>query len=836
MEPFSCRGIILASREFKEKDSLVSVLTADRGLVTICAKGSGRPGSKSAFASIPFMVCDFVVSVSHGYYYLKEGTIEMTDAQIMSLYKTMQREQAKGHILPSGFKVSRATVNGKTIVQNKPVRVSPSEYLQIVSVLSQQQMEVADQMQAFMAGPCADWGNHTSMQLYGYKKFKEKNYFPIKTDANSRDATTQESTKNVGLWKNKNMSASKELVIGANNAIVIGDIFDVFADHVTAMATYDGMVLPQMDAMRWFNFREIFHGEDENGEIKNTYSMKEEIERLYGPKGTEYFINLMLGINGMEPKARSTPLTKFIGNYKKAAVTAKVRVAIQQPTAIIRAMDEMNGKYISKALATTNFLKYSQKAQDKSMLAWWKAQGYYETYLGKDVKEMMVGKAPVAQFVDDAAGFGAQKADDLTWGALYHAVEYEIEDTTNLKTGTKEFDDAVVKRFEDVVTKTQVVDTMLHRTDIMRSQNELTKLATSFMAEPLKTYNMVLRSVMKVASNPKDKKAIARLIRTLFVYALNSAILTAVTSAWDAFRDDDDKTPYGERFAERYVEEFRDNINPVNMLPYIKDAAEIIEAKLTGEYRYTTDMATEGISKLMTFVEHMYKRTHGERISKTDWGLTLEGLQAIQVLSGQPIYNVVNDINTIHNAITDNWETKQNTSEYGDLNDAISKGKGIDEEVDKLLAAGKDKSNISSSISGKYKEAYQEAEGKEKQEIRDNVSQALERAGYTKEEVNKKFDKWDGVETSEYEEYKSDYADMYEALDNNVNVQGEVTKLIKSGKDASQVKRQISTYAGKLPAINANTKNRLVKAYMAAGLTQEEASAKVDEIKQKHNN
>ena len=89
MEPFSCRGIILASREFKEKDRLVSVLTSDRGLVTICAKGSGRPGSKSAFASIPFMVCDFVVSVSHGYYYLKEGTIVENNSDIMNSLETM---------------------------------------------------------------------------------------------------------------------------------------------------------------------------------------------------------------------------------------------------------------------------------------------------------------------------------------------------------------------------------------------------------------------------------------------------------------------------------------------------------------------------------------------------------------------------------------------------------------------------------------------------------------------------------------------------------------------------------------------------------------------------
>ena len=93
MEPFSCRGIILASREFKEKDRLVSVLTADKGLVTICAKGSGRPGSKAAFASVPFMVCDFVVSVSHGYYYLKDASIIESNSKIMESISRLKLTQ-----------------------------------------------------------------------------------------------------------------------------------------------------------------------------------------------------------------------------------------------------------------------------------------------------------------------------------------------------------------------------------------------------------------------------------------------------------------------------------------------------------------------------------------------------------------------------------------------------------------------------------------------------------------------------------------------------------------------------------------------------------------------
>ena len=83
MDPFNCRGLIIRSSEYKEKDRLLSVLTSDRGLITICAKGVAKPGSSMGYVSMPYMLCDFVVSVSHGYYYLKDASIIESNSGIM---------------------------------------------------------------------------------------------------------------------------------------------------------------------------------------------------------------------------------------------------------------------------------------------------------------------------------------------------------------------------------------------------------------------------------------------------------------------------------------------------------------------------------------------------------------------------------------------------------------------------------------------------------------------------------------------------------------------------------------------------------------------------------
>ncbi len=89
MDPFNCRGLIIRSSEYKDKDRLLSVLSADRGLITICAKGVAKPGSSFGCFSMPYMLCDFVVSVSHGYYYLKDASIIESNSKIMDSLEQM---------------------------------------------------------------------------------------------------------------------------------------------------------------------------------------------------------------------------------------------------------------------------------------------------------------------------------------------------------------------------------------------------------------------------------------------------------------------------------------------------------------------------------------------------------------------------------------------------------------------------------------------------------------------------------------------------------------------------------------------------------------------------
>ncbi len=94
-DPISIRGVILSSREFKEKDRMLTVITADRGIVSFCVKGVAGKNAKNAFVSVPYMLCDFVITPSGNFNYMKEGSIIESNSKIMESLECMA---VAGHI------------------------------------------------------------------------------------------------------------------------------------------------------------------------------------------------------------------------------------------------------------------------------------------------------------------------------------------------------------------------------------------------------------------------------------------------------------------------------------------------------------------------------------------------------------------------------------------------------------------------------------------------------------------------------------------------------------------------------------------------------------------
>ena len=220
------------------------------------------------------------------------GTIKLTPAKIMALYAENKRGQARGHIYKDGIKPAPTLqarrgkggipLPSKISKSFNPVQVTPADVENITSTLSEKQKQLADKLQEFLSSNAAEWGNRASVEMYGYKKFMARDYFPIVTDKNY----IQSKEGDLGNELNttiRNLGMTKSVVPGASNAVIIEDIFDVFTRHVDHMSTYSAFLAPLSDFNKIYNYRDR----------QNLVSVKQEIERAEGKTGQEYIENLI---------------------------------------------------------------------------------------------------------------------------------------------------------------------------------------------------------------------------------------------------------------------------------------------------------------------------------------------------------------------------------------------------------------------------------------------------------------------------------------------------------------------------------------------------------------
>lgn len=765
--------------------------------------------------------------------------LQMTTAQIMSLYELRKRNQALLHMKVGGIRpkdittakknvdISKSKLGKEIISRVKPVQLTEYDIDRVIcSVLTPEQIKIADAMQQFMANNCADWGNKTTMMMNGYKRFGVKSYFPIKVDGNSVDTKDQ-----TAYWATQNNSFTKQTRERAANALIVDDIFDVFTKHVTDMATYSTFTAPLSDAMKWFNHRNV---EFDGVIAADTDSVQRQIELTYGKEYLEYFKKLIKDINaesvnGIESQIASTLVSKM----KAASVGGNLRVAIQQPTAYIRAAAVMNPKYMAQAVFKKSAMK---KAKENSAITQWKSWGYFETSIGQSMKSVITGQQSLKENIVEKSMILAQLGDDVTWGYLWNACEAEIKDKhPNVKYDSKEFIKMVADRFDEIVDQTQVVDSVLHRSQIMRSQDKLVQMATAFMAEPTKSYNLLANAV-RDASEKKSKSSMKRLGRVVTAYTATQVMNAAIVAVIDATRDleDDDKT-----FWDKYIENLKgnivDNMNPISMIPFAKDIVSIFQ----GYDISRLDM--QGISKLYAGANNMrkYITDPDYREKHTFYDVAKETARGVSLVTGIPGFNVLRDIESLYHAVTGKWLggiIRSNTRQYQRSVDALLDGNT--EEYNSIMQELSDKNveedKIDSGIMSELKKRYTAGE-MEKSTVENILKDQFE---MDDNDIYYKLKKWEnGSDWTKYSDFYSALDNAYETgkINDRDKIKAEIDDLKKHGVKEETIKGQITEkykpiyLEAKKNGNYADLKNLLISAYMMCGDSHSEAMKKIDD-------
>lgn len=330
-----------------------------------------------------------------------------------------------------------------------------------------------------------------------------------------------------------------------------------------------------------------------------------------------------------------------LANAKKASVFANIRVLLQQPTAITRAFAVINPKYLKGVKIERGAMK---EMFEHCPIAMWKSWGYYDINMGKNIEDIIMNDG---NFLNDVATQAYGAADNVTWTAIWQMVKAEMKDThPDVVEGSDEFWYQCNERMREIVDLTQVVDSPMHRSHAMRDKNFFVKMATSFMAEPTLTFNMVRDGYIRASEAWKsgNKKEAAEIMsRTMSVYVLQAAAVAAAAAIADALRgknpdggdDDEDKDFFGNWWANA-IANFKDELGIWNKVYYIKDIASIFEG-------YDAwNLGTQGITNMVNGYNQLTKKL--AEGSKTPWWNIYQNLfGGIGYMLGIPVKTLMKD-------------------------------------------------------------------------------------------------------------------------------------------------------------------------------------------------
>lgn len=581
--------------------------------------------------------------------------LTLTTAQMMNLYELMKRPQAREHILLGGIRPENRAQGLRDTTPAEPVKLDFGDCVQISLKLTEAQRDTADALQQYMAKDLAREGNRASLEVYGYEKFKEKHYFPIHVDQNQ---VAKDNAKEAKAQTIAGRGHTKGTVPKANNAVMLDSAFTVYANHVNEMLTYAAWLGPMENLKRLQNY--VYR--DEDGQ--RTGTTRAVIERVFGRTGNRYLDQLSDDLNQGIPASNSGNIfERLTANYKVASVSANIRVFAQQPSAVLRALDQVSPGDFLLGLARTKPGTW-KKVMKYAPIARWKDWGYFDIHTGRQVRNVLLNDDKATDRVKEALMAPAGTMDSLAWSGLWNALEAETRRKhRDLEAGSTAFYQAVAARFNEVIDRTQVVDGVLQRSQFMRKPDSLSKMATAFMAEPTKTYNQFMGAVydLQQAQKPKERvQAMQRMGRTCFALTASIVVNAAVGQAFiDALRDDDDDEDYWEKYRQALTGlegdeetlgeklkgiasgDLASDFLPWNYIPFVKDVASILEG-------YTAKrMDMDSISKFIKAMTNAMKAMQGDgALTRKNAVITL--LAEAGRLTGWPVANIKRDIEAIY--------------------------------------------------------------------------------------------------------------------------------------------------------------------------------------------
>lgn len=592
----------------------------------------------------------------------------------MSLFAASKREQYLKHLTQDGFILTGSKRGGKDYMDYSSHVLALETVIQIrngqVLGLTAEQIAFANEMQEYLSTVCAAQNNEVSLALYGVSKAKEKDYWPIKSSAirSERVRDSQESPGN----RQKNAGHMKSTDKNASNAVELRGFMETWANHVNDTAMYHNFTLPMEDFYRVYNYNTSGDG------------IRQQMLRKHGEASVDYVDTFLKDVNGgVRADNRETVYNMFLSGFKKAAVSASLSVAIQQPSAVGRAFSIIDAKYFvgSKVDSAGGISATWEEMKKYAPVVGLKDIGRFDTDMGRSTQELLSGENEngFMAAVDKFSGWMPEQMDKITWVAMWEAAKRQTKAEHPGLTGEMLKAEAG-KLFTKCITQTQVYDSVFSRSGNMRSKSVYMKMLTAFMAEPTTTINM-MESAMRDVRGKKWGAANKKMASVTAALILNSLLASLVYAA----RDDDEEKTYLEKYLSSLSSELVDGVNPITYYPGFKDVWSIVQGydverndmSLVSDMYNATQKATDSWKK---FLETDPEDEEARKENLGKFGIaSLDAAAGLLNMGGIPLKNILRELRGVKNT----YETVSTPR----ASDSYTRGKAIWDGIQENIPA-----------------------------------------------------------------------------------------------------------------------------------------------------
>ena len=375
--------------------------------------------------------------------------------------------------------------------------------------------------------------NETSMELYGFKKANEKNYYPISVDKNyvTTDITSLKMDKaleGAGFLKERVQSVKP---------LVMESIIDTAQRSLKMTSEFGGLAIPIR------NFNKVYNGatwkvtDADSADVSAKSVMVQDdtvhkaMQDVWGRMATKYIDNLLADLQNARA-GESTVFDMLRGNFAGAVLTGNWSVIMKQAASYPTAVATLGWEPVMKALARGGKHGLPISSADRELIAkytpllWYRNKGNSTQEMADiDTLNSLTNRMPVVREVKNMI----QKVDVATVGRLWYASQYYVDaNYMALKKGTDAYYRQVAEVFNRCVEDTQPNYTVMQRPDYLRDPSKIKKVMFMFMTQRMQNggilYDAACNLYAKNKTGTKEQKAQAR---KEFAWAVSSQLVSA---------------------------------------------------------------------------------------------------------------------------------------------------------------------------------------------------------------------------------------------------------------------------------------------------------------------